>query len=286
MSVFACETCGATIPEGKQKCEYCGSVYVFSHEKNSLVIDGILCDSCNTKNPIETNYCLECGNKLTQTCTSCGTKFSKFSNHCPSCGKYIKNDSKSSGSAHTLEDYYSLVQNSDFSKAEKAFITLEKKYTENPRFISNAITFYTKWGMSFDDDYTMINYSRKYRDKAESIISNLEKELLNDHEVKNAISFYKKNENIKTKKKEGCFIATQVYGSYYSPQVLVLRSWRDETLLKNFLGKSFVRFYYFISPKILFIFKIKVVKEFTKMVLDKFTNLLSQKLDNDNRRGV
>ncbi len=48
----------------------------------------------------------------------------------------------------------------------------------------------------------------------------------------------------------GCFIATAAFGSYLDPRVEVLRSFRDNYLLKNSLGEAFVSFYYEISPPI------------------------------------
>jgi hypothetical protein len=54
--------------------------------------------------------------------------------------------------------------------------------------------------------------------------------------------------NKKTNKKSGCFVATACYGNYNAPEVLVLRTYRDEHLLTNWLGSLFVRFYYFVSP--------------------------------------
>lgn len=51
-----------------------------------------------------------------------------------------------------------------------------------------------------------------------------------------------------TKKSEGCYIATAVYGDYDAPQVMVLRRFRDEVLLTHWWGKLFVKFYYFVSP--------------------------------------
>lgn len=46
----------------------------------------------------------------------------------------------------------------------------------------------------------------------------------------------------------GCYIATLVYGDYEHPKVKVLRHFRDNVLLTNYLGKKFVKFYYRYSP--------------------------------------
>lgn len=45
-----------------------------------------------------------------------------------------------------------------------------------------------------------------------------------------------------------CYIATAVYGDYYAPEVMVLREFRDNYLMKSFLGRKFVSFYYAYSP--------------------------------------
>ena len=49
-------------------------------------------------------------------------------------------------------------------------------------------------------------------------------------------------------KKQGCYIATCIYGSYDCPQVWTLRRYRDYILLKNWYGKMFIYFYYALSP--------------------------------------
>lgn len=51
-------------------------------------------------------------------------------------------------------------------------------------------------------------------------------------------------------KVDECFIATAAYGSKFEPSVKLLRNFRDEFLLTNSLGESFIKFYYKHSPPI------------------------------------
>lgn len=51
-----------------------------------------------------------------------------------------------------------------------------------------------------------------------------------------------------TVKKDGCYIATSVYGSYDCPQVWTLRRYRDGVLAHNLWGRAFIRVYYAVSP--------------------------------------
>ena len=48
----------------------------------------------------------------------------------------------------------------------------------------------------------------------------------------------------------GCFIATAAFGSFTEPHVLVLREFRGQVLSGNPLGRSFISFYYKVSPPI------------------------------------
>jgi len=50
--------------------------------------------------------------------------------------------------------------------------------------------------------------------------------------------------------KGGCFIATAAYGDYDAPEVRFLRAFRDEDLSNTSIGRSFIQFYYKISPPI------------------------------------
>ena len=54
--------------------------------------------------------------------------------------------------------------------------------------------------------------------------------------------------------KEGCYIATCVYGSYDCPQVRLLRRFRDEHMKKTPAGRIFIRLYYAVSPVLVLCF--------------------------------
>ena len=55
--------------------------------------------------------------------------------------------------------------------------------------------------------------------------------------------------SLNSQKSEGCYIATMAYGDYEHPSVMVLRQFRDKRLLTNYVGRAFVSFYYWVSPK-------------------------------------
>ncbi|MBQ7294005.1 MAG: hypothetical protein IJW79_09740 [Clostridia bacterium] len=50
--------------------------------------------------------------------------------------------------------------------------------------------------------------------------------------------------------KNGCYVATCIYGSYDCPEVWTLRRFRDNTLANTWHGRAFIRAYYAISPTI------------------------------------
>ncbi|MCM1130748.1 MAG: sel1 repeat family protein [Roseburia sp.] len=65
---------------------------------------------------------------------------------------------------------------------------------------------------------------------------------------------FKSTNSSTTTSKNGCYVATCVYGSYDCPQVWTLRRYRDNTLGKTWYGRTFIKIYYAISPKLVKVF--------------------------------
>ncbi len=90
---------------------------------------------------------------------------------------------------------------------------------------------------------------------------------------------YKPTDIVEEKEeRQGCYIATAVYGSYDCPQVWTLRRFRDNTLDKSFAGRLFIRIYYAISPALVKVFG---DKDWFRMLwfkpLDRFVRTLQEK---------
>lgn len=121
------------------------------------------------------------------------------------------------------------------------------------------VTFWTSYGVNTE-------YMKKKIDEA--IISsknpkrichsatNSEKKQENKNQINDtpqAKNTNQKSSNSK-KKKQGCYVATAVYGSYDCPQVWTLRRFRDDYLASVWYGKLFISFYYYISPNLVKLF--------------------------------
>ncbi len=75
-----------------------------------------------------------------------------------------------------------------------------------------------------------------------------------------------------------CYIATMVYGSSDTEQVLLLRGFRDSVLLKTTIGRTFVRWYYANSPGFVKKHKGNVwLHKSIKTILDVFVGALKLK---------
>lgn len=86
------------------------------------------------------------------------------------------------------------------------------------------------------------------KSKAFEVCSKFTQEDQNKPEIKAFIETLRKEAEEEKKQSGGCYIATAVYGGYDKPEVLALRKFRDEVLLKHLWGRLFVKFYYAVSP--------------------------------------
>lgn len=154
----------------------------------------------------------------------------------------------------------------------------ESKYAGGVIAIAYLYTFSSYWEESEIENLRYqipINF-----EKAESYL-----DLLNDEEIdENAFKLkYGLKEQIeklrtefaKTSKKEGCYIATAIYGSYSAKEVRQLCKFRDEVLLQNVIGKWFVKIYYLLSPPIAkYLKNVNWLNKRVKMLLDYFVKRL------------
>jgi len=84
---------------------------------------------------------------------------------------------------------------------------------------------------------------------------------------------YKTREEIQ--KKEGCYIATAVYGSYNHDKVLILRKFRDETLQPLLIGRFIIKFYYLLSPSLSIYFRKGIMNSLSRKFLDKIIKIIN-----------
>jgi len=106
-------------------------------------------------------------------------------------------------------------------------------------------------------------------------------------EFNNDETFYLEARKLKDKIEilpdSACFIATAVYETPYSPELTVLRNFRDQVLLDSSVGKAVVSCYYMISPSIARrLSKSRRAKLVVRVaLLDPFVALLNRNRRND-----
>lgn len=92
-------------------------------------------------------------------------------------------------------------------------------------------------------------------------------------------AFKEQAENEIQKSSKGtCFVATVAYGDPFSPEVIVLKAWRDNYLSKKIIGHYFIKFYYAIGPLIAnFINDSLLLKRIIRLFLDKLVFVLKER---------
>ena len=78
------------------------------------------------------------------------------------------------------------------------------------------------------------------------------------------------------KAKEGCYVATAVYGDYDCPEVRVLRRFRDQSLNRTWAGRRVVQAYYLGSPHAARLMP-SVTRPVARPLLDRLVDLLERR---------
>ncbi len=160
--------------------------------------------------------------------------------------KFLETLGSIGGNAEILYHFFEnkIEQNREFKFATKDLINQYASFlTKNPQL---------NLSLRIEDSILEDNFNQ-----AESYLNRM----LNDVKSNNA----------------GCYIATMAYGDYDHPQVLKLRYFRDYYLSKTLLGRSFIKFYYFISPKMVQVFQNKKgLNHFIRKSLDVFIKIISK----------
>jgi hypothetical protein len=82
---------------------------------------------------------------------------------------------------------------------------------------------------------------------------------------------YIKKTFFKAQSTKSCFIATAVYGNYNAPEVIILRQFRDNYLVKKLVTSMLVSLYYRFSPPMAnYVSKHNKIKCTTRQLLDFF----------------
>ncbi|MGN1062187.1 MAG: CFI-box-CTERM domain-containing protein, partial [Candidatus Scatosoma sp.] len=144
-----------------------------------------------------------------------------------------------------------------------------KKSADNNRFnhlTRENINSYTAAALSKEKQANPQNVSNERKEQVTSRENNARK-LQNVYPVKH-----------RQPKKQGCYIATSVYGDYNCPEVWTLRRYRDCYLKTTWIGRVFVSVYYAISPILVKWFgNKKWFNKLWKKRLDRFVYKLNDK---------
>ncbi len=169
--------------------------------------------------------------------------------------KYIKvYDIKDNSNLAKIQEYdTNEILNSIFFRSNKVYISspnygVKIAYTDEKGILVPDKDF-ENIGVSVDNVYSVDNSTFNYT-ATDGNISKLNVFILKE-KLSDGISDSSYSQGSETKPpKEGCFIATAAFGSYFEKHVKVLRDFRDRYLKTNPIGLAFVDFYYTYSPAI------------------------------------
>lgn len=133
-------------------------------------------------------------------------------------------------------------ENEDVNRIDTDNLVIDITY-ENEKFVTELLSYSSGDRVMIIAKLSEANFSGYY--------SHYKFELVSIRKISTLAEMAQAQETQKDaarNKSSGCFIATACYGNYNAPEVLVLQQYRDDRLLRTFLGKAFVKLYYSISP--------------------------------------
>jgi hypothetical protein len=151
---------------------------------------------------------------------------------------------------------------------------------------SENINAFKEWSEVFVN--VTLNYSMHYiensnKPKVPEVLSLLRKvqDLYMDGELEETFNFIFNSLSKTTVQANsssgGCYIATLVYGDYDSPEVLILRKFRDHVLARTIWGTLFIKIYYLTSPSLVKILKNRTfIQNRIRKILDSIVQRLSK----------
>jgi hypothetical protein len=186
--------------------------------------------------------------------------FRKFEAACTIISDRIKEESGLDGAIDFLEEKLKFVEylNGEFFPAIR--------FTLGRYFLEKADE-----KIALDEDYIdELNKGKSQIKKSLEVEYDVNSEFHIETRTKaqNGLNNLADETNDKKKSDKGaCFIATAVYGDNNASEVILLKSYRDEYLLSNIIGRSLIKLYYRISPQIAEFLKenielLKIVKVF------------------------
>lgn len=160
-----------------------------------------------------------------------------------------------SANIEKIQEYYTNESiNSIYFKHNKVYMAsrdygIKIAYTDDSGKLIEDRDF-ENIGVKVDDAYSSDNSTFNYTAEDAAGKRKLNVFVLKDELVDGVSDSVYTKGDANNPPKEGCFIATAAYGSYFEKHVKVLRDFRDRYLKTNPIGLAFVDLYYTYSPAI------------------------------------